>query len=866
MSTTSPAGPSNFHRDQPRKPLRPLQQSLSSSSSKADVDNLWNQDDESFEVQVPDFHFDWGVEKGIPEAKTESAQHVPFAKFSSLSIKSNPSRLSSISPPGPSIAPISTSARSTPPPRLTHSARSSLSSAHVSSLTDASTASASSLAPTPPGSGLSVEVPSAFSHNLEADGSGNGSGSGSGSGGSGRIYGGGRKFQRVVSAPITRQRPNDDEYGLSTIGESFTLSSSNTSHTATMRPGLVHTSSTSSIPLDSSTSTVTRSSNYMTPGVTDRTLTSTARSTGRRLGGLSKFGGPARRVIPATEVEEMQEGLNRSSPVLIDSPPKDGHASLINRDTEFPESVRPSEDLGHAYAEGSSRNPRRSPKQKDSNFPSMISEAGMLDFRPSQESSQTRYEREARSAYQKDEQRAQSPSLSTLSNRIDDVDRPYRPFSSHWEQGNRPSPNTVGHLQHNDHHRANREVAALSSQPMRVSPPPVPSRYSPPPPALRAVRPAPSVIPVEDAQTAPAMMGQQGRTEGYGPPAASIPAQPAATTRTSFLVNSVPYERLQRLGKGGSSTVYSVLYSAPPKKRIIYALKVVQLDRADAETYQSYTNEIELLKRLRGHDRVIQLMDHQITFGQGNRPHRLLMVMECGEIDFAALLDEQRGKAINMNFVGLYWEQAVHKENVVHTDLKPANFVLVKGRLKIIDFGIAKAVANDTVNIQRDQQIGTVNYMSPEAIQRMNNQKVLKYIGGGPLAKMQVIADPGHFIEYAEMAVPKAAVGVSLDGHPIDAASLAVAVSPSAIDSMKRCLAYRKEHRLTIAELLHHEFLKPKIRAPALPPGSTPITQSQMERLVNFILRENDLPELAEGNHTAEDLFSQLEAQNSLSN
>jgi serine/threonine-protein kinase TTK/MPS1 len=70
--------------------------------------------------------------------------------------------------------------------------------------------------------------------------------------------------------------------------------------------------------------------------------------------------------------------------------------------------------------------------------------------------------------------------------------------------------------------------------------------------------------------------------------------------------------------------------------------------------------------------------------------------------------------------------QAVHLENVVHTDLKPANFVLVKGRLKIIDFGIAKAVANDTVNIQRDQQIGTVNYMSPEAVQKMNNLQVHK--------------------------------------------------------------------------------------------------------------------------------------------
>lgn len=31
--------------------------------------------------------------------------------------------------------------------------------------------------------------------------------------------------------------------------------------------------------------------------------------------------------------------------------------------------------------------------------------------------------------------------------------------------------------------------------------------------------------------------------------------------------------------------------------------------------------------------------------------------MECGEIDFAALLDDQRGKPLNMNFVGLYWQQ-----------------------------------------------------------------------------------------------------------------------------------------------------------------------------------------------------------------
>ena len=60
--------------------------------------------------------------------------------------------------------------------------------------------------------------------------------------------------------------------------------------------------------------------------------------------------------------------------------------------------------------------------------------------------------------------------------------------------------------------------------------------------------------------------------------------------------------------------------------------------------------------------------------------------------------------------------QVIHEESIVHSDLKPANFVLVKGRVKLIDFGISKAIASDTTNIGRDQQIGTANYMPPEAL------------------------------------------------------------------------------------------------------------------------------------------------------
>lgn len=72
---------------------------------------------------------------------------------------------------------------------------------------------------------------------------------------------------------------------------------------------------------------------------------------------------------------------------------------------------------------------------------------------------------------------------------------------------------------------------------------------------------------------------------------------------------------------------------------------------------------------------------------------------------------------------------AIHEEAIVHSDLKPANFVLVKGSLKLIDFGIAKAIPNDTTNIHRDSQVGTINYMSPEAITNpsgLGNKRGLK--------------------------------------------------------------------------------------------------------------------------------------------
>ncbi len=97
-----------------------------------------------------------------------------------------------------------------------------------------------------------------------------------------------------------------------------------------------------------------------------------------------------------------------------------------------------------------------------------------------------------------------------------------------------------------------------------------------------------------------------------------------------------------------------------------------------------------------------------------------------GELDLNSLLRARQspeGCTLDPVFVRFYWKemleclQAVHAHDIVHSDLKPANFVLVRGRLKLIDFGIANAIQTDeTVNVHRETQVGTPSYMSPESL------------------------------------------------------------------------------------------------------------------------------------------------------
>lgn len=133
------------------------------------------------------------------------------------------------------------------------------------------------------------------------------------------------------------------------------------------------------------------------------------------------------------------------------------------------------------------------------------------------------------------------------------------------------------------------------------------------------------------------------------------PAPPAAAPvrNHNIVVNKKIYARLDLIGKGGSSRVYRVMNASNE----IYAIKRVSLDKADAETISGYMNEIGLLKRLEGNNRIIQLFDSEVKAGPGGGKGHLMLVMECGEVDLAKLLQEQQKEALNMVWISYYWQQ-----------------------------------------------------------------------------------------------------------------------------------------------------------------------------------------------------------------
>ena len=183
-----------------------------------------------------------------------------------------------------------------------------------------------------------------------------------------------------------------------------------------------------------------------------------------------------------------------------------------------------------------------------------------------------------------------------------------------------------------------------------------------------------------------------------------------------------PYEILGPLGAGGMGEVYRARDSKLGRD---VAIKVLPTN---------FVNDPERLSRFQREARMLAALNHPniaTIHGIEQSDSVRYLVMElvpgetlAGQVSAGALSIEESLKICGQIAEAL---EAAHEKGVIHRDLKPANVkVTPEGRVKVLDFGLAKASGGDggldlsnavtltAMGTEEGRIVGTPAYMSPE--------------------------------------------------------------------------------------------------------------------------------------------------------
>jgi len=185
------------------------------------------------------------------------------------------------------------------------------------------------------------------------------------------------------------------------------------------------------------------------------------------------------------------------------------------------------------------------------------------------------------------------------------------------------------------------------------------------------------------------------------------------------------YEILEHIGAGGMGEVYRAVDKNLGRH---VAIKVLQASFADdKERMARFEREAKLLAAL-NHPHIAAI------YGLEESDGRRFLVLELVEgetlrtrLERGALSVEEALKTSLQIAEGL---EAAHEKGIIHRDLKPGNIMLTPdGNVKILDFGLAKAAAAETMDVDIANSptitgqmtepgviLGTAAYMSPEQV------------------------------------------------------------------------------------------------------------------------------------------------------
>jgi tetratricopeptide (TPR) repeat protein/tRNA A-37 threonylcarbamoyl transferase component Bud32 len=170
-----------------------------------------------------------------------------------------------------------------------------------------------------------------------------------------------------------------------------------------------------------------------------------------------------------------------------------------------------------------------------------------------------------------------------------------------------------------------------------------------------------------------------------------------------------------RLGEGGMGEVY--LAEDTKLRRPVALKRIAPQWRADPRLAERFRREVELASRL-SHPHIAAVYDVFDYEGE------TFLVMEY--VEGETLRNRLAGAPISIDeFLEIARQcasalAAAHEHGVLHRDLKPENILITRdGQVKILDFGLAKALPRNTEStlpVTVPGLKGTPGYMAPEAL------------------------------------------------------------------------------------------------------------------------------------------------------
>ena len=178
------------------------------------------------------------------------------------------------------------------------------------------------------------------------------------------------------------------------------------------------------------------------------------------------------------------------------------------------------------------------------------------------------------------------------------------------------------------------------------------------------------------------------------------------------------YQIKSRVGRGGMGDLY--LAFDPNTSRLV-ALKLLNATLDSTEMRERFAREARALAAL-NHPNIVNIYD------TGEYDDSPFIVMEYIRGETLAEMIKRRAPLSISRKLKLMAELCAglaqaHESGIIHRDIKPANLMVdQQGRLKILDFGIARVAEENRTRLglaltQVNMMIGTPGYMAPEQIE-----------------------------------------------------------------------------------------------------------------------------------------------------